>query len=208
MNRDSIHKEEYKGFTIKILLDDVNDSPRDWDNAGKMVCWHSRYNLGDEQPKESPNEYMAHITEKNFIILPVYIYDHSGITISTSYKHPYNDRWDAGQVGWIYISKKDAVKEWGKKIFTKNVEKRATEYLRGEVKTYDDYLRGNVYGYQVCDEDEVIDSVWGFYPEGEEYPSYGYCLKEAKESADWYAKEKENKVYEKAQALELAEFAE
>ena len=42
--------EEYKGYTIKIEHDDYPDNPRDWDNAGEMVCWHRRYNLGDEEP--------------------------------------------------------------------------------------------------------------------------------------------------------------
>jgi hypothetical protein len=219
---ESIHEETYKGYTIKIMPDSLSDDPRNWDNAGKMVCWHSRYTLGDKQPKENPVEFLCSLlgldsdkffdnretmelllekASKDYIVLPLYTYEHGAITISTSHEYPYNDRWDAGQVGWIYISKKDAVKEWGKSRFTKDVEARAVKYLQGEVKTYDDYLRGDVYGFQVCDEDdEVLDSCWGFYPEDGECPDYGYCLKEAKNSADSLAEvrqEEEDSLFQR-----------
>jgi len=36
--------------------------------------------------------------------------------------------------------------------------------MKGEVETYDQFLTGDVYGFQVVDsDDEVIDSCWGFY---------------------------------------------
>jgi hypothetical protein len=55
-----------------------------------------------------------------------------------------------------------------------HIETRAIKYLEGEIETYDDYLRGNVYGYileeLVEDGDpedkndwEEIESCWGFY---------------------------------------------
>ena len=130
-------------------MSDIFDNPRtSQDNAVTIASWHRRYSLGDVQPNESPDAYMTDnkINKKTCVILPVYMYDHGGITISTSHTYPYNDMWDAGQVGFIYISKKNAVKEWGKKIFTKAVEKKAIACLASEVKTYDDFLTGNVYG--------------------------------------------------------------
>ena len=224
---DAIHVEDYKGYTVKIVPDNDSENPRTWDNAGKMVCWHRRYDLGDEQPRQDPAMYLCGILgldswnypqnneslkilmgkmEKDYIVLPLYLYDHSGISISTSHGYPYNDRWDAGQVGFIFISKKDAVKEWGKKLFTKTVEAKAVKYLEGEVKTYDDYLTGNVYGYQVCDEnDEVVESCWGYYPDHDDTSGYAYCLSEAKDVVDWMVKEVEAKKWEDAQALDLVE---
>lgn len=36
-------------FLLQIMYDDEPMNPRtDYDNFGHMVCWHSRYNLGDE----------------------------------------------------------------------------------------------------------------------------------------------------------------
>lgn len=98
--------------------------------------------------------------EKNMIVMPLFLYDHSGISISTSR----TCRWDSGQVGFMYITKKDAVKEFGKKYFTKAVEEKAIAWMEAELKTYDDYLRGDVYGYRILDENgDEIDSLWGFY---------------------------------------------
>jgi hypothetical protein len=184
-----IHEEQYKGLTIKIVPDGESENPRTWDNLAKMACWHKRYNLGDPN-SESPEEFIRHTPKKKFIILPLYLYDHSGITISTSHQYPYNDRWDAGQVGWIYISKKYAVKNFGKVRFTKAVEQKALECLEAEVQVYDDYLRGDAYGYKVCDEDgNVLDSCWGFYPDHDSKPEYAYCLEEAKSVANAHAVE-------------------
>jgi hypothetical protein len=227
---DAIYEEEYKDFTIKIIHDDMDDDgPRSWDNAGKMVCWHNRYNLGDEQPCLNPDEWLQSLAEesgencfddmppeivweiinRHYVILPLYLYDHSGISISTSHGYPYNDRWDAGQVGWIYISKLDAVKEWGKKLFTKTVEQKTVKYLQGEVETYNDYLTGNVYGFQVCESDEdgeVLESCWGFYPEHDNNnePDYQYCLTEAMATADYLAKDKQEKQDELDQRVAIA----
>lgn len=98
--------------------------------------------------------------ENNMIVMPLFLYDHSGITISTSR----TCRWDSGQVGFMYITKKKATKEWGNKYFTKAVKQKAITCMESELKTYDDYLRGNVYGYRILDENgDEIDSCWGYY---------------------------------------------
>jgi hypothetical protein len=186
MSNDIVHEEVYKGLNITIFIDDEPQSPREWDNAGTIACWHRRYSLGELQPKEMPDEFMRnkHISNKTHIILPVYMYDHSGITISTEHVYPYNDMWDAGQLGIIYISRKDAVKNWGTKKCTKNVETTARTVLKGEIKDYDNFLRGNVYGYQVTDNGEVLDMCWGFYPDDDDKNDYDYALREAKEAVD------------------------
>ena len=169
-----------------IRQDSDVESPREWSNVGTMVCWHRRYNLGDEQPSNSPSEYMRElaanhvnandvdlipdehiqrILDKHFIILPLYLYDHSGITMSTG---RFSCPWDSGQVGWIYCTKAHGIAECGS-------EENALKNLECEVSTYDDYLTGNVYGFELMeyelDEDdepieeseECLDSCWGFY---------------------------------------------
>jgi hypothetical protein len=239
-NENVVHTENYKGYTINILPDDNSDNPRSWDNAGKMVCWHRRYTLGDEQPNTSPEEWIIafaaglckltdsqwnkynndeltaeecwKIVYEQYIFLPLNLYDHSGISMSTCsfVGRALHAEWDSGQVGWIYISKLDAVKEWGKTRFTKTVEEKATNYLVGEVKTYDDYLRGNVYGYQVCeiddnDDGEVLESCWGFYPEHDDSSGYAYCLSEAKDTADWLYEQAEQERQEAGQVLAIAQ---
>jgi hypothetical protein len=117
-------------YKLKIEEDTDLDglSPRDWDNLGHMVCWHSRYNLGDEQRRDDVNEWLRELAcsldpsledrllywedgdgwtrlmnkasepiaasdnkikdlvmaviDKHTVMLPLYLYDHGGITKS------------------------------------------------------------------------------------------------------------------------------
>jgi hypothetical protein len=225
--KNDVHTEERKGYTIHIQADDSPESPREWDNAGVMVCWHKRYNLGDEQPRQDFRDWLPQFMTSNceklsdheynnadnltieqvwnainreFIFLPLYLYDHSGISISTSsfVGRSHHGDWDSGQVGYIYISKKQAVKEWGNKLFTKKVEEKTVNYLVNEVKTYDDYLTGNVYGFIIEDQNgEMLDSCWGCYPNhGDNKPSHTYCLEETRSIVDYLIKKAEQKQWE------------
>jgi len=162
--------------------DDMN--PRtEWDNLGTMVCWHRRYKLGDEQPSCSPDEYDL---PDNAISLPLYLYDHSGITMSTA---PFNDRWDSGQVGFIYVTKEKLQAE-GLGDKTKD---EIESYLRAEVETYDDYLTGAVYQYIILDsEDNIIDSCSGFF--GYDHEKSG-LLTNAKDEINAILKKKRQKHF-------------
>jgi len=153
---------------LKVVHDSSADSPREWDNLGTMICFHNRYDLGDKH-NYSSDDYsgweemkQALIKEENTaVILPLYMYDHSGISISTS---PFSCRWDSGQIGFILVSKKKALEEFGGKIVTKKLKERLEKILEGEVETYTQYVEGEVYGFQIVDEDdEIIDSCYGFY---------------------------------------------
>jgi hypothetical protein len=104
------------GYTVKVVADTNPDSPRNWCNAGTVaLVERCRYDFGDE--RLSPDKMEAIIKDPSNIVLPVYMYDHSGITINTT---GFSCGWDSGQVGIIYISRKDAIKEWGKKICTES----------------------------------------------------------------------------------------
>jgi hypothetical protein len=118
----------------------------------------------DDAVKISNNKQKAIIEktiEKYYIILPLYLYDHSGITISTG---PFSCPWDSGQVGYIFISKEKAKKEYSWKNMSKSRIEKVIGYLKNEVETYDQFLTGDVYGYIISnEEDDHIDSCWGFF---------------------------------------------
>jgi hypothetical protein len=157
--------------TVKIHREECPSNPRtEWDNVGVMACWHSRYDLGDEQPKCTPDEWLADNAPEGSIVLPLYLYDHSGITMSTGGGYPYDCQWDGGQVGVIVCTPDKIKAEW------KGDRAKAENYLRGEVATYDQYLTGDVWGFTIDEPDpceccglekgpEHIDSCWGFYGE-------------------------------------------
>jgi hypothetical protein len=105
-----------KKFELEIVQDTDPESPRTWDNLGTMVCFHKRYELGDKtdyrtEDYDSWEELKEGIikNEGEVVILPLYLYDHSGITISTS---SFDCRWDSGCVGFICVSK-DKIREEG-----------------------------------------------------------------------------------------------
>jgi hypothetical protein len=243
------HEEEYKGCKIELEYDDHPESPREWSNVGTMVCWHRRYDLGDEQPKCSPEEWFLNqvqgghrwneekakreqairdeqaqvvadpelddaldrversmeddtelcreLFEKDNIILPLYLYDHSGISMSTgSFSCP----WDSGQVGFIYCSVADARKEWPS-ASDAEVRKEAEKYLKFEVETYDNFLTGQVVGFVALDPaGEVIESCHGFYPDDRE--GYGkrwdYPISQAREVIDAWHEKQEAEAVERA----------
>lgn len=203
-------------YTLTVEQDDDPQDPRDWDNLCTMVCWHRHYNLGDKHNFNCEWDFLQDLCEEllgmeyedcedmleedllnklvdsdKLLIKPINLYDHSGITVSTSNGYPYNDRWDSGCVGFIYVTKERMFKKC-MDITEENWRERADRYIESEMNTYDQYVQGEVYGYTLtktvhvrdeikcphCNEvirvdeyedEEQIDSCWGFY---------GDCLEE------------------------------
>jgi len=179
MRNESVDTFDVGNLTVRIEYDEDRESPREWDNLGTMVCWHRNYNLGDgvrngkrTQEYGSPEDFNP---DEHTICLPLYLYDHSGITMRTG---PFSCPWDSGQVGWIYIDRAKILHEYGRKKLSKALIARVTGYLEQEVKTYDEYLTGQVYGFVVEDSNgEHLNSCWGFY-------GLDYCKSEGKQSAE------------------------
>jgi len=157
-----------KNLKLEVVEDMHPFDPREDDNLTTMICFHRRYNLGDKHSYKHSNynnweEMKTDIIkqENAAIIYPLYLYDHSGITISTT---PFGDRWDSGQIGFVYISKQSICKNFNVKRITQKVKELATLVLQDEVKVYDKYIMGEAWGFRITDENESeIDSCWGYY---------------------------------------------
>lgn len=165
----------FKGQELRIFVDENPESPRDWSNLGTMLCWHKNYDLGDKH-NFSTEEADQMLRETDSVVLPIYMYDHSGIGISTNNaEYPYNCPWDSGQLGYIYVTREKILKEWGGKVLTRRYREKTIKILQSEVDTYHTYLSGGVLGYNLmlkepvkCSkcghiEEDVEDSCWGFY---------------------------------------------
>ena len=157
-------------YALMVQPDDILISPREVDeHFGTMVCFHSRYALGDSHnymdkddflremyldtvghdeaglkryehmvnivssrfrhgPKteeQAVDDAMLKVISDKYITLPLYLMDHSGLAMQTT---SFNDPWDSGQVGWIYVSKEDALKEFGgEKMTGPNPDERAVD---------------------------------------------------------------------------------
>jgi len=167
---ETIKQELKRDVILQIEMEEDYFNPRtDNDNAGKMVCFHKRYELGDEKDSKfedfnSWDEIKKHLI-KNCdakVILPLYLYDHSGITINTK---GFSCSWDSMKVGFIYLDKQTLLKEWNIKRLSKKERVKRENYLIGEVETYDDYLTGNVRRFTLIDKltGDEIDSVGCFF---------------------------------------------
>lgn len=167
---------QQSGYTLRILTDDNPESPADWENLGQIAYCSDRYTLGTEHvSRDRLDEIAQGIEDGSLIGLPVYAYIHGGVTISTG---AFSCPWDSGQCGFVYCTRKQAIAEWGD---TPDCETNALRVLRGEVKTFDQYLRGDVYGYVIEDKDgDVVDSCWGFY-------GIEYAEEEARSALNYWA---------------------
>lgn len=187
---DTVSRGKY--FAQIVQDDEPGESPREWDNLGVMVCWHRNYNLGDFTDRRNhgkegyffcdPSDFLEWYKENKkdvTVILPLFLYDHSGISMSVGRNYPYNDPWDSGQVGFIFAPREAVLKEYSVKRVSAAIRAKVEKILLQEVETYDQYLRGDVYGYQLfridnpdefdpdnddpVDYGEEIDSCWGYY---------------------------------------------
>lgn len=155
------YPSRYGVYTIRVQYDEFPDSPRNWSNLATMVCWHRRYRLGDKHPFDCPEEFLDEAKSEPCIMMPLFLYDHSGISISTGH---FGDRWDSMQVGFIYVPKKKVCQEFGWKRLTASRISRIETLLSSEVDYYDRYLRGEVFGYTAEDaKGNEINSCYGFY---------------------------------------------
>jgi len=180
-------------YTLEVIPDEDPSNPREeYDNLTTMVCFHRRYILGDKHEYNTDDasswdgmrDLIAKDNPGGLIILPLFLYEHSGITISTG---EFDCSWDSGQVGFIYMSVEE---------FTKNCEgnteaslDEAKKILEADVQTYDQYLRGDMWGYSIEDGDgNFVDSCWGFY--GEES-----CREEGESQLAYFEQAERERVY-------------
>ena len=127
------------------------------------------------------------------VMLPISMYEHSGITLwlGSKWSH-YDAQWDCSSIGFAYVEKSTA-KEEGMldpgEEYDHDWKKWAYAMMEAEMKTYDQYVRGEVYGYMVEDEDGekasdvLLSGCWGYYEKD-------YMLEDTKDCIDTYLEKK------------------
>lgn len=186
-------------FRVSLEQDDDPLHPReDYDQAATMVLAHRRYNLPHEGDTDRIDDafdrggyrlaarYLT-ATKQAAAVLPVWGYDHGQLTLKAGERdYPFDDRWDSGLAGLIYITPEAAREAFGENYTAEQLD----SLLTAEVAEYDQYLTGDVWGYVIeklipecehcgCEQRcehcgwELEDSCWGFY-------GYDYAEKEAR----------------------------
>lgn len=172
------HKEEHAGKVVKVYFDPDPTHPRkDWDNGTIMIHWHPRYDLGDKRVERcTADEVREEYQDRGdpvLAILPLYLYDHSGLSVSTG---AFTCMWDSGQVGWVIITQSKSDEMGFPKEYTTEMYE---DVIKAEVKTYDDYLTGQVFGYVVEGrEGDELEACWGYVGDQEG------CLSDGKRVAE------------------------
>ncbi|MDO4643181.1 MAG: hypothetical protein Q4A74_05010 [Cardiobacteriaceae bacterium] len=150
---------------VEIYYDDWANNPLEWYDS--VLCTaHRSYTFGGEELSHDANSiqeaFLWHLDakglkENDVIYLPVYLYDHSGICLSTV---PFSDRWDSGQLGYIYKIRKDMRRIFCVQRISPKLEQQIYDMLIQEVEELSDFVSGNVYGFRV----PALDiSLYGFY---------------------------------------------
>lgn len=136
---------------VRIVADPCPSNPRtDCDTGTRLALFSRRRGLwGDKglHPKDAPEG-----------AFPVYVYEHGGIALSLE---PFSCRWDSGHAGFIWLAED-------------HPEPR--EVCKNALKTFEQYLNGEVYGFVVetrkliqqdgelfATEWEHEDSCYGFF---------------------------------------------
>lgn len=149
---------EWEGCSVVVDHDDFCESPRENGNIGVMFCFkHRRYDLGDKDvanPRDLPGDEVV-------FSLPLYLYDHSGITMNHA---SFNDRFDSGIAGEHYVTRKVFEENWpNEDPSTVESKQKCRSILESELKEYDEYLRGETWEVNILDRDgDAIDGTCGF----------------------------------------------
>jgi hypothetical protein len=160
---DAIATFQKDNIQVSIHYDDTVESPREWENLGTMALFHKKYKVSNEDDLTIQQSIKIYNSD-DYICLPVYMYDHSGISLSTSNEmYPFNDVWDAGQLGIIFVRKDKVRKEFGVKRISSALKQRIIANLKAEVEAYGQFLNGDVFVVDRLEDGEITDSCGGFF---------------------------------------------
>lgn len=99
-------------YLLQVMCDDDPLNPReDYDNFGHMVCWHSRYNLGDSHDYEDTNALFQHLVRESVPVDTLLEYMKSGKAEGVKLEY------DRSQGGWEIKSYDSYFKKWYSEAF-------------------------------------------------------------------------------------------
>ena len=163
---DTIYKDN-NGHFFKFFYDGYSESPRLDDNVATILTWERNYSSPDENndtfeefaekhgvdvSKEwDLDSVMDAMREEGYYVVPVYALHH-GVSHYSIYD--FHDQWDSGVVGVAFCKKQKGLPD-------------NDDYLRmiidREVKTYDAWVNGEIYGIALLGQDEtVLDESVGY----------------------------------------------
>lgn len=139
-------------YRLKIEQDYYPLNPRrDYDcNLCTIISQKGNWDIGDPGCSytrgEAPEKYEELERRRDngeIFILPIYMYDHSGKTISLN---DFHDSWDSGVCGFAFVEKERLFKEYPDTT-EDNWKEKAYQVIQNEIEIYDKYIEGEVYAW-------------------------------------------------------------
>lgn len=168
---DKIETIEYRGYEIEVCYDTDASSPDDWGNDESFIVYDHRQFCVRRKGFDA-RDIFEHTSEvgrmfyDGYYVFPLYAYIHSGVSLSLGSG---SDKWDTSMSGFVLVKREKGC--WSKQ--------KAEKYAEGLVESWNEYLSGEVYGYN-----SEVGGCWGFY--GDE--GMKQMIEEAKSEIDHYVK--------------------
>lgn len=179
---ETVHSENYKGYEIEIYQSEEPDNPNEWNDDIFLVYDHRDFFVKKEG--FDPTFLYEEIWNKNkftyqgYWVLGVEAYIHSGVSLALKGSKKAamfpDRRWDVSFKGFILVKRTKGT--W--------TSEAAIATANASLKDWNNYLSGNIYGYEIEELGESCGGYYGDYNEG--------ALKEAREIIDYVLKEKNN----------------
>ena len=157
-------------YTLIVSADSHPVNPRSYECFGKLICFKPIRIIGDPHTYENNKAFLQDIIQGGGepcdytntagllraaecinILMPVYMKDDSGISISAMPIWTYDSLYalENKQIGWIYASHDSVKKEFSADTLTPDLIENAKVLLFGEVDYYNSYLRGECYRFDL-----------------------------------------------------------
>lgn len=167
-----LETREEHGYTITIESDEDCRSPRDDASPGcALVLSHSRYNFPNDAEIvfdwfEGWAAIGAYLRREHgaLVTVPVWMLDHSSITMRSGDSNPFRDPWDSGRIGTGYVTPQIWADCQGTE-WTGSPEQvaLARQMIAAAVQVYGEYVNGECYAYTITDaEGEQVADCCGY----------------------------------------------
>ena len=153
--------KDYKlksGNILRVIQDENSESPDNWGDEDIFLVYdHRQFTVKREgfEPKdifeyfENCHEQIENDRFDDYFIFPVDAYIHSDIHLSlTNTKNHPDSKWDVSTTGYVLVNK-EYVDVNGYPSKHKTPEDFAKTIAEGLIETWNQYLSGDIWGFQV-----------------------------------------------------------
>jgi hypothetical protein len=179
----------HAGYRVELHQDTDAQAPENDDEVFIVTTRNRYFQLNQDGFELDDIRDGKH--KRAYHVFPLYAYIHSGVALSLGRGGQFSDMWDSGQIGYVLAAKSS----FGLKPKTRKgkvVASSAQEVASGIVETWNQYLQGDVWGYEITDAAGDVDSCWGFY-------GLDDARSEAKTAAEY------NRKHENTEASKIAQ---